>query len=621
MLLLSLLAFLVAWGMHVGVYRGLILMAEEGSLQFQTEVFLEGKVSRDAGDMAELVRYPDILTDAELGWISRYAPGHALWGVPGNAFGSPHVMSALAAALTVMAGYLLGIRFRMPRFLLPILMLLSPFFQFIHGSLLRESSAMAFSAWMLFAYVKGRQDKSNLSLFAAGILWSGLYLSHPVPAIWLGIPFAVDSLCVLYRNPKQHAVWRGLLLITVAVVVGVLLSKGYNNLVSGHTRVSPDEAYFGNESWGFGERRTQGGDVEAVDHSLKRGFTLMAKRVKSLDRWMLGAFPGFLAVWLALWGHGWNRRWSGLLLGTVLLVFVGYVGYWNDGISPMGPLHSTELLPFLFLGGGLGLSRIWRRMPDRRSQRLALFGAMLVICAYFSIPFWTERVLETRSRVQDTVVLISNMQEIEQPALLFLPDSLEEGSNAFLNLALNVQGLRNPVLRLQVREEDRTGVAAAFPKRTPYVLTGEGEVVPFTDRFEGLMRMASNSHRSRNTGSNVGEARTVDASLHESGFLFFGWYPYLPAGEYECRFDLRWSGVVENQPLHIEVVKDLGRTVIVRKVLSPGLEQTVVRFRLDALTRVEPRVYFGGSGTATLRSVDLVPVPLTPGELPADPVE
>jgi hypothetical protein len=95
----------------------------------------------------------------------------------------------------------------------------------------------------------------------------------------------------------------------------------------------------------------------------------------------------------------------------------------------------------------------------------------------------------------------------------------------------------------------------------------------------------------------------------QPGYLFYGWYPYLPPGIYECRFDLRWSGVNADSPLRLEAMADLGSRSLGEQILAEGVEQTVIQFVISEALQVEPRVYFGGSGSVTLRGVSFTRIP------------
>jgi len=623
-LLLALVAFCGSILVRSYVFEEGFIEDRESSDWFQAEVFLEGRLKRDPGYAADVLVYPTIVTDKDLGWFSRFPPGGALLRVPGLAFGSLHLSQALAAAVTVGALFFLGVRLRIPPLILPGLSLMSPFFWLLSGTLLPDGLGMSLVALILWSYVKGRQDKQNLPLAAAGFFWSLLYLMSPGLAVCFGLPFLLDAILLLTRNPGKGAQWRALVLLLVTGVFGVLAVRVYNDNVTGHSTVSPDEVYEKSEDWGFGTRRTQGGDIEPVEHTLQRGFGLMGQRVQQVDRWILGAFPGFLVAWLALWGHGWNRRWSGLFLCVVLFVWLGHVGYWEPGLSPVGPLHSAEILPVLLTGGALGLSRIWRRMSAKRRQRLVLFGLGMAGIAVTGFPFLEHQIRQIRDQLEPVRFVQAHVGEMEVPGLLFLDPEIRHQPELYRSLALNPYGFGTPLLRLQAQEENLAGLAAAYPERNAYRFVQEPvpRIVPFRENFEGVLRQATNSHHTRGTGRNLEDGnRVAEPEEHIQGLLFYGWYPILPPGEIECRFDLRWSGGDEDRPVRIEVMTDLGNKVLASKVLTTGLEETVLRFRLDEITRVEPRVYYGGSGTLTLRTVDLIPVSSGVTEFQPDPVE
>ncbi|GEM_PF-680533 len=622
-----LLALVAFWGsvlVRQHVFEGGLIDDREGSDWFQAEVFLEGRLMRDPGDAADVLIYPTIVTDSTLGWFSRFPPGGALLRVPALAFGTLHISQALAAVVVVLSMYALGLRLRIPRLMLPGLILISPFFWFLSGTVLPDALGMALVSMILWAYTKGRQEKENVPMAVAGLLWALLYMISPGFAVCFGIPFFLDSLMSLTRNPGSGYQWRGFLLILLAGSLGILSVRAYNDSMTGHSTVSPDEVYEKSEEWGFGTRRTQGGEIEPVEHTIQRGLGHLGQQIAHLDRWMLGGFPGFLLFWLGLWAHGWNRRWSGLLLCVVGVVWLGHVGYWEPGISAVGPLHYAELLPVLILGGALGLSRIWRRMSAKRSQRLVIFGLGLALLSVTGFPFVEQQFTRIRNQLEPVRSLQVLSDEINLPAILFLDPDIRDHADLYRSLALNPYGFQTPLLRMQVQEENIPGLAAAFPERNAYRFVHEpvSRIVPFRENFEGVLRQASNSHHARSTGRNLEDgSRVAESEEHTEGLIFYGWYPILPAGEVECRFDLRWSGGDEDRPVRIEVMSELGSRTLVSKVLTTGLEETVLRFRLDEITRVEPRVYYGGSGTLTLRTVDLVPVPTGTVEMQPDPTE
>jgi hypothetical protein len=254
-------------------------------------------------------------------------------------------------------------------------------------------------------------------------------------------------------------------------------------------------------------------------------------------------------------------------------------------------------------------------MNSRPTRRLLLFGGALAGLGVTWFPFMQARISELQERLLPVHTVQEQMNALKVSSVLFLDPCLSAQPDLFRNVALNPLGIHSSPLAIQSRPEHRPGLAAAFPERNLYQYRAEtGTVVPLATRFEGYVRDAANTHLARGAGRNLEDGgRVAEAEVHQPGLVMYGWYPYLPPGEFECRFDLRWTGGDDSRPVRIEVMSDLGRTTLVSKVLSPGLEETVLRFRLEEITRVEPRVYYGGSGSLLLRSVDLVPVPVLRG--------
>lgn len=605
MLLFAVLAFGISLWIGGAVYSNQLLMTDEGNALFQAHNFLDGTHSRNPKGFMDLVAYDSMTIVPDRDWKSRFSPGHPFWLVPGVWIGWPQLMTAISAAVTMMAMYGIGWRLRIPRFFMPILLLASPFFLFLHGTLLPQTSGMVFATLYLMGYLKWRQERSLLWAFLTGLCWSLLLQIRPLSALFITVPFWIDLLLETKRNRRNWSAWMGLFLYILACLIGGWAFLRYNKVSTQDPLLVTYLEHESSENWGFGIRRTQGGDVEQIHHSIQRGAIQLWRNLLDLDRWLLGTFPGTLIVWAGVMAHGWSRRWSGIIFGVIVTVALGYMGFWYDGGSEVGPLHFADILPYILIAGGLGLSRIWRRMHRHRLRRDVLFAVLAVGMFYMSIPFATRKALDLRRANASSWRISSMVDSLPEPSLLFLPERIDRDPVLFANLALNARGLENPVLRLQARPENRPALAASFPDRTAFVLDLEPEVAlnPLKEEWAPPRRTATNSHHSRETGRNVETTRIADAESDNAGFLFYGWYPFLPPGIYECRFDLRWSGVVEDRPLRLEVMTDLGQTSLGTQSLDAGLDETVIRFELKQARRVEPRVYYGGSGTVTLRDV------------------
>lgn len=601
----GLAAFAVTLWLSATVFERQWITGDEGSYLFQSWNFIDGKVHREVPPTHTLMQYDMILLRLDSGWVSRYSPGHPLWLIPGALLGWPHLMSALGASLTVMAGYEIGHRLKIPRFLLPALFLLSPFFLLLHGTFLSHTSGMTFSSGMLLFYIAWRQDRRPVSALFAGLCWAMLFLNRTWTSALISIPFAADSLIHLWKERENGRVWCGTVLFASSALLGVALYLGYNYLSTGDARLSTYLYYEPSENLGFGPRRLQGGPRYRVEHTVERGFRLLWRTVRELDRWMLGTPRFTLLAWLGLAGHGWNRRWSGLLLACVGVVFLGYVAFWYPGIRTVGPLYQAEVLPHLFVLGSLGLSRIWRR--SRPLPRTLLFALLAAGTAWSSLTFISEQKERIQAEYGKAWAMERIIQDLPDHSLVFIYNVFQEDRLTRHHIGLNERGMDSRVLRLRARPSDQPAIAAAFPDRRAFVFHEHPEprVEPFDEPFSPPTRPGTGGRAGSGSARNEEGVRVAAAATEQAGFLFYGWYPFLPPGEYEARFELRWRDVREDAPVRIEVMTDLGRTTIVSREIHGSLEHTVLPFSLPALAMVEPRVHFGGSGTVELRHIEI----------------
>ncbi len=255
----------------------------------------------------------------------------------------------------------------------------------------------------------------------------------------------------------------------------------------------------------------------------------------------------------------------------------------------------------------MGLSRIYRKQTGHLWRPVLVSVGITGWILYFSIPYGLGHARDLRVRYAASWKVASLVDALPEPALVFLPEELDAEPGLRINLALNERGLDSPVLRLQARAEDYRALAETFPERTVYALQVEPvvDLTPVQGACEDVSRIAANSQHFRGTGENDLEAgsRTAEAGRDAPGFLFYGWYPFLPPGTYECRFDLRWSDVEEDAPVRIEIMTHLGKQSLGTRDLSGGLGETVLQFTLEDALQIEPRVYYHGSGSVTLREV------------------
>lgn len=113
---------------------------------------------------------------------------------------------------------------------------------------------------------------------------------------------------------------------------------------------------------------------------------------------------------------------------------------------------------------------------------------------------------------------------------------------------------------------------------------------------------------------NVGGQRRLTAAQGESGYLHFGPYVKLPAGQYQVQVDVAATGTGESG--YVDVVSGLGTKVFARSPITAG-DRAPIRLTVKAaedLENVEIRVYTNGANPMVLSAITLAPgaAPIAP---------
>lgn len=350
-LFLIVLSGLIPFAIGQLVFLDSPFTTDENSYVFQARVFQEGAVARPVPPLPAVFYHAMIIMDEQYGWLSRYSPGHPLWILPGVALGVPRLMSAVAAALGM--GLLTGIaiRLRLPVILVGFLTLVSPWFLFMHGTLLTHTSGFAMTCLALWGLVSWMTSGHVRYAAWAGAGWSALYLIRPYTGLLLAIPFGLAALVHLLIK-RDKAAWKGCVMFVLMSAVGGVLYLLYNAWTTGSPFLPAFLAYDPDEKVGFGIRSN-------ALHTWKLGVAQLVNNVCLLNRWLWG-FPGSLALAGGLTLVGWRRAWSSLCVGGALAVWLGHIQFNGYTINNIGPYYYFETLPMLVLGSAFGLDRLWR---------------------------------------------------------------------------------------------------------------------------------------------------------------------------------------------------------------------------------------------------------------------
>ena len=280
----AVLAAILSCVIGQAVFWDAVLTTDEHAYLMQASTFVEGMISRPLPQLAEIFRHEMMIMDERVGWLSRYPPGHALWLIPGIVVGWPHLAIYLAAFLSVWLFGRIGRVLGLPTLLLPALMIVSPYFLFMNGTLLSHSSALPASCLMLWGYLSWKVKKRRAFALIAGLAWSWLFLNRTYTGLLIALPFAVDALWDLARN-RQRSVFFDTIVFAMSAAAGGGAYLVYNYLAVGDPFTPTYLYYAPDDGLGFGWRSTSS---LPYHHTFATGLFYLKENIVLLDLWLYG---------------------------------------------------------------------------------------------------------------------------------------------------------------------------------------------------------------------------------------------------------------------------------------------------------------------------------------------
>lgn len=592
-------AYAISWG----VFSQAPITTDENSYVFQAHNFLDGVISRPHPDFSDLLQHKMIIMDENVGWLSRYPPGHSLWLAPGVLIGNPYVAAAIGAGLGVWiilkSSSLLGGGFVIPA----LLVMCSPFYLFTYGTLLSHTSGLPASALMLLCYILWRRaDFAGYALFS-GLAWGWLCLNRTYTALWLAIPFAAHSIYRLLRK-RDRTELLGACAFAGAAAAGALLLLLYNWLAVGSPGIMTYLYYDPTEGVGFGPRHASG---IVIDHSFRRGLSNLLENLKLLDQWLFG-FRGSGMVLAALALAGWRKPWTPLLLGCALSVWIGHIFFWFPGTPVTGPTYYFETLPYLMTAAALGVSVLWDRAVRLGLLRniAGISAACLLAIAAGSFMLRTGREIYPLYRDRSQLIKLLRAAPPDSLALV------QQGPHSDY-VAFNPRGLESEPLAVRQPLGSNKAIARRFPNRKLFVLKADSrselEEIEPDEVFDFVMAA---THMSGRTGTNLllsgHKVRAARADTDSADLLAFGRHVCVFPGRFAVHFDIEVSDCRDDkESLDLDVASQGGRRIHVKRLVNGnvGGSGVVVEFDADGYYLVEPRVFYSGNGNVLLRSISI----------------
>lgn len=604
----ALLAAVIVYILGHWFFFDLPFTTDENSYVFQAHNFLEGHVARRVPPVPWAFFHPMIICDEQVGWLSRYPPAHSLWLAPGVLLGNARLMSALAAGLSVWLITGCALLLNIPALLISLLLLASPYFLFVHGSLLSHTSGILAVSLMLWAYLKWAQSERWGYAALAGLAWSLLLLNRTYTAALLAVPFGADALLYVLRRRTGLAL-AGMLAFALCAAVGLGCFLGYNLLTTGNPLLTPYEYVSQSNCMGFGPIVYSNGLTYL--HTISKGWAYLVENVLLLNRWLFG-FKGSLLVALVLTAIGWLRRWSTLWLAVVVLICFGHMAFWYPGVNNIGPYYYFETFPFLALMTALGLTRLWRWSEARKSIWRAAYLTAVGAAVIASAAFMVQESRHIQVSLRPDHEFSRHLHSAPANALIAIDPA--PPANRLERLAFNPRGLDSQPLIVRPYEDAVQFLLRHFKGRKGYRLDGNGGQGLEAINKTPLRMVFDLAHSHRLTGDDEVQpdgsvVRAARAGRDTGQMLTFGQFCYLYAGRFAFEADLVWSNVSAEAPVWMDVATAGGRNVQVRHTFNGDGAGTVrTEFSVPTPMLVEPRIYYGGSGDVAVGALRVVEV-------------
>ncbi len=442
------------------VYLNTPVTTDENSYVFQAHIFMEGRLARLCPPVPPVFYHEMIIMDPKVGWLSRYPPAHPLWLVPGVWLDQPRLMVALAAALSVW--FISGSALWLGGSVLAVCLalLFSPYFQFMHGTLLSHTSGLMAVSVLWWAYARWQTGGRAGLAAVAGLAWAFLFLNRTYTGLLIALPLGLDASVRLALRRRLGSQWAGTALFALTALAGVGAYLLYNHLVLGDPLKSTYLHYTDEWTLGF-----------SADHRPWDGLRSTAHNLLLLDQWLWGS-PGSLVVVAAAAAIGWSAAWTPVCVGCILAVVLGYSAFNFPGFNTCGPYYYFETLPFIATLVGLAAARLrqWRPGPWILAVlTIALMGAGLAFMKQAARRTLKARAVDTRAWAA--------LRRAPPHALVFVTGFREHVGR---NLLLNARGVLSDPLVVSNWGRKNSLVARAFPDRICYWLRPDRDrVEPF----------------------------------------------------------------------------------------------------------------------------------------------
>ncbi|WP_424018901.1 glycosyltransferase family 39 protein [Halorientalis pallida] len=498
-------AAVAVWLLATRLFPYHSLNHDEGVYLQQAAMLLDGQLF--LSPPVEEVFHPWFFVEDGGQLYSKYAPVVPALFAVGQLLGAARLaLAGIAAANVALVALVVRELFdRRTGLVAALFVLASPLFLIDSAVFLPYAPTTLLNLTFLYAYLRADRTGDRRWAGAAGAAVGLAFFARPYTAVLFAAPVIGHALWTLYRDggdalPRQ-------VVTAVFGLAGVVLSLGYNAVMTGSPLVFPYQEFAPEDGLGFGHHEILGHEVDYTVGLALRANALVLEQLTTT--WLAG---GLLGVAVALGGiavavrRGISAR-QGILVGQIGTIVVGNVYFWGnynvlgvldragDGlIASHGPYyHFDLLLPFGAFAavGALALLDAVRRAADERVEpravRVVVVAVALVSVAMLGGVTATnaERPVEMNALATETYERAYDPFEERSfdEALVFLPTPYGDWLNHPFQALRNDPGYDGSAV--YAMDERPFAVVDAYPDRTLYRYTFRGEWEPYSGAPRG----------------------------------------------------------------------------------------------------------------------------------------
>jgi 4-amino-4-deoxy-L-arabinose transferase-like glycosyltransferase len=284
---LALVAFVAAAQVSSRVFDRVPHVEDEVAFVFQARVIASGRLTAPAPARPEFFSAPFIIV-RDGRWYGKYTPGYPAVLALGARVGRPWLVNPLAGALAVALLVVLGQRlFGLGvAALAGALLVASPFFLLQAGSLMSHVVSLCWTLGFLLLFESARRRRSEWRALAAGAAMGALFITRPMTAVGIGLPYAAWAVVDVARERGRL---RAYALMLAGYLPFALLLLGWNQRTTGDPFKSAYQLWWSFDKIGFGD-----GIGIYGHHSVRDGWRYTRINLRSLRDYLYG-WPGNLA--------------------------------------------------------------------------------------------------------------------------------------------------------------------------------------------------------------------------------------------------------------------------------------------------------------------------------------